>query len=67
MSIIKKIGNFIKSLFRSLWAAFDIRDFFVFGGAGMLGYGIYLLKGLGWALVACGPLFMIIGYLMKDK
>jgi len=65
--IIRKVGNFIKSLFKGLWAAFDIRDFFVFGGVGMLGYGIYLLKGQGWAFVVCGPLFMVIGYLMRDK
>ena len=67
MDIFKKLNNFIAFLFKGLWAAFDIRDFFVFGGVGMLGYGIYLLKGQGWAFVVCGPLFMIIGYLMKDK
>jgi len=67
VSIIKKIGNFIKSLLSKTWMAFDIRDIFVFGGVGMLGYGIYLLKGQGWAFVVCGPLFMVIGYLMRDK
>ena len=67
MRIIKKIGNIIAALFKGAWMAFDVRDFFVFGGVGMLGYGIYLLKGQGWAFVVCGPLFMIIGYLMRDK
>ena len=67
MRIIKRLGNFIASLFKSLWNAFDIRDFFVFGGVGMLGYGIYLLSELGWSLAVCGPLFMIIGYFMRDK
>ena len=45
VKIIKKIGNFIKSLFKGLWNAFDIRDIFVFGGLGMLGYGLYLRWG----------------------
>ena len=52
---------------RALWSWFDVRDVLVFGGIGMLGYGIYLLKGQGWAFVVCGPLFMVIGYLMRDK
>ena len=67
MRMIRKIGNIIAALFKGLWMVLDIRDFFVFGGVGMLGYGIYLLKGLGWALVACGPLLIVIGYLMRDK
>jgi len=65
--IIRKVGNFIKSLLSKTWNAFDIRDIFVFGGVGMLGYGIYLLSELGWSLAVCGPLFMIIGYFMRDK
>jgi len=52
---------------RALWSWFDVRDVLVFGGIGMLGYGLYLLKGQGWAFVVCGPLFMVIGYLMRDK
>ena len=67
MRIIRKVGNFIKSLLSKTWNAFDIRDIFVFGGVGMLGYGIYLLSELGWSLAVCGPLFMIIGYFMRDK
>jgi len=55
------------SFFNKLKELLDIRDIFLFGGVGMLGYGIYLLKGQGWAFVVCGPLFMIIGYLMRDK
>jgi len=55
------------SFFNKLKELLDIRDFFVFGGVGMLGYGIYLLSELGWSLAVCGPLFMIIGYFMRDK
>jgi len=65
--MIKRLGNIIAALFKGLWRAFDIRDVFCFGGVGMLGYGLYLLKGLGWAFVVCGSLLMAIGYLMKDE
>jgi hypothetical protein len=65
--IARKICIFFAALSNDLWAAFDVRDFFVLGGVGMLGYGTYLLKGQGWALVVCGPLLMAIGYLMGDK
>ena len=67
VKIIKKIGNFIKSLFKGLWNAFDIRDIFVFGGLGMLGYGLYLKWGQWLAFMVCGVLLMTIGYLMRDK
>ena len=67
MKIIKKIGNFIKSLSKGLWNAFDIRDVFVFGGVAMLGYGLYLRWGEWLAFMVCGILLMIIGYLMRDK
>jgi len=46
---------------------FDIRDFFLFGGLSMLGYGLYLQWGEWLALIVCGVLLMVIGYLMRDK
>jgi len=46
---------------------FDIRDLFLFGGLSMLGYGLYLHWGEWLALIVCGVLLMIIGYLMRDK
>ena len=47
-------------------AAFDIRDFFLFAGLGMLGYGLHLLRP--WlAFSTCGALLMVIGYLMWSK
>ncbi|MDY0412836.1 hypothetical protein [Methanothrix soehngenii] len=67
VKIIRKIGRFIKSLFKGLWNAFDIRDIFVFGGLGMLGYGLYLKWGQWLAFMVCGVLLMTIGYLMRDK
>jgi len=33
----------------------------------MLGYGLYLRWGEWLALIVCGVLLMIIGYLMRDK
>jgi len=63
VSIIKKIGNFIKSLLSKTWNAFDIRDIFVFGGVGMLGYGLKLTWSLGVALIVCGTIMFILGLL----
>ena len=45
----------------------DIRDVLVFGGLGMLGYGLYLRWGEWLACMVCGVLLMIIGYSMRDK
>ncbi|MFA7218774.1 MAG: hypothetical protein WC057_09295 [Dehalococcoidales bacterium] len=67
MGIIRRIGTFFSSLFKGLWNAFDIRDIFVFGGLGMLGYGLYLRWGEWLACMVCGVLLMIIGYSMRDK
>ena len=56
----------MKIFFQRIKSFFDIRDFFVFGGLGMLGYGLYLKWGEGVALIVCGVLLMVIGYLMRD-
>jgi hypothetical protein len=48
----------------AFWKAFDIRDVFLFGGLGMLGYGLYLYQP--WiAFSTSGALLMIIGYIMR--
>jgi hypothetical protein len=67
VGIIRRIGTFFSSLFKGLWNAFDIRDIFVFGGLGMLGYGLYLKWGQWLAFMVCGAVCMFIGYLMGDK
>ena len=61
--MIKKIGNFFASLFKSLWNAFDIRDILVLGGLVMLGYGLSLEWGLWLALMVCGVIMFILGLL----
>jgi len=48
----------LKAFFKGL---IDVRDSFVFGGIGMLGYGLYLKWGLGWAFIVCGSLLMLYG------
>ena len=63
MRIIRKVGNFIKSLFKSLWEFFEFRDVLVYGGLGMLGYGLKLAWGLGVALIVCGTIMFILGLL----
>ena len=45
----------------------DIRDILVFGGLGMLGYGLYLKWGQWLAFMVCGAVLMVIGYLTGDK
>jgi len=46
--------------------ALDFRDFFVFGGLSMLGYGLFLY--LPWlSFTVCGVLLMAFGFLMGEK
>ena len=53
MSILGKIKQFLGSLF-------DIRDIFVFGGLGLIWYGLHLF--LPWvAWTASGIILMLIG------
>ena len=66
MNIIRKIGSFFASPFKSLWAAFNSRDVFVLGGLGMLGYGLYLF--IPWvAFAVCGALLMLLGLGWLDR
>jgi len=64
VTLFGKIRQYSKRGFVSLADAvksvFGIRDIFVFGGMGMLGYGLYLFTP--WiAFVICGSLLMAIG------
>ena len=63
MRIIRKVGNFIKSLFKGLWEFFEFRDVLVYGGLIMLGYGLYLKWGLWLGLMVCGIIMFILGLL----
>jgi len=67
IKLIKRILYGIRAFPSKAYAVFDIRDVLVFGGLGMLGYGLYLKWGQWLAFMVCGILLMIIGYLMKDK
>lgn len=62
-----KIITSVKSLMSKAKAAFDVRDFFLFGGLSMLGYGLYLKWGQWLAFMVCGILLMLIGYTMRGK
>lgn len=60
--IIRKIGNFIKSLFKGLWGFFEFRDILVYGGLYLFGYGLWLLRPwLGFAV--SGLLLFLLGLL----
>ena len=67
MRMIKRLGNFIQSFVSKAWDAFDVRDFCVLGGLGMLSYGLYLRWGEWLAFMVCGVMLMIIGYITGDK
>jgi len=67
IKLIKRILSGIRAFPSKVYAVFDIRDALVFGGLGMLGYGLYLRWGEWLGFMVCGILLMIIGYLMKDK
>lgn len=60
--IIRKIVNFIKSLFKGLWGFFEFRDILVYGGLYLFGYGLWLLRPwLGFAV--SGLLLFLLGLL----
>jgi len=64
--MIKQLATKTASLVGGLSKAIDIRDILVFGGLGLLGYGLWLLRPwLGFAVA--GAVLMGIGYLMRDK
>jgi len=53
--------------FKKLKDFIDVRDVFVFGGLGVLCYGLYLKWGQWLAFIVCGAVLMVIGYLTGDK
>jgi hypothetical protein len=66
LKIIQKANGILKSLAGGVCGALDVKDFFIFGGLAMLGYGLYLLRP--WiAFTVCGGLVMILGCLMTEK
>lgn len=56
----------VQKLRKGLSELIDIRDVFLLGGWAMLGTGLYLWQDTWLSLIVCGPLLMVIGYLMKD-
>ena len=67
VSIYRKTINYAASLIKAAWAAFDIRDVFLFGGLSLLGYGLYLRFGQWLAFIVCGMIFMALGCVMRGR
>ena len=66
MKIIRKISNFIKSLFKGLWSAFDIRDLLTYGGLLSIGYGFYrLFPWLGFVVLGVVSMLLGLGWLIR--
>jgi len=60
---LQSVKTFLSSWARAVKAALDIRDFFVFGGLGMVGYGFFLLRPwLGWTIAGSILLYMGLFY-----
>lgn len=64
VNLFRNTRNNIASLTVSAWRGFDVKDVFVFGGLPMLGYGLFLHWGLWLALVVCGSILIILGFVM---
>lgn len=63
---LQLLKTFMKSRLVAVYAAFDVRDFFVFGGLAMLGYGLYLLRPwIGWSVA--GLILMTIGLFIGKR
>lgn len=46
-----------------LFKEIDVLDFFIFIGLILIGYGLFLLKGLGFSLTTVGFIFLFFGIL----
>lgn len=63
---LSRVSDAIASWIGAAYRAFDVRDVLVFGGLGILAYGLHLFRP--WlAFTVCGVLLMTIGYLMRPK
>jgi len=63
---LKSALESVKSRIGALRAALDIRDFFVFGGLILMGYGLYLFRPwLGFAVP--GALLFCIGLFVGKR
>jgi len=66
LKITQVFAPHLLSLLKILVDAFDIRDFILLGGLGMLGYGLY-----GYdprlAFSVCGFLLMLLALVMKGR
>jgi len=66
VKVIKWLKNKLKSCGVKAYKAFDMRDFFVFGGLILLGYGLYLLRPwLGYAVP--GAILLVIGLFVGQR
>jgi len=65
MAIIKA-RKISLSWLAAAWKAVDIRDFFVFGGLALLGYGLWMIKPyLG--LISTGSILMCFGLFVGKR
>jgi hypothetical protein len=57
---VKQLPEIMKSLTVKACSAFDVRDFFVFGGLVLAGYGLYqVIPALSF--IACGSFLICLG------
>jgi hypothetical protein len=57
---VRGIGATVGKVASAIGKAIDLRDCFVFGGLGVMGYGLYLFRP--WvAFTVCGAILLAIG------
>lgn len=66
MTIFKNIRAFIASLLSAAVKAFDVRDVLVFGGLGLLGYGLWLFRPwVGFSVAGLVLMLLGLGWLTR--
>lgn len=66
MNTIRKLADSCTTLIKSIQKGLDIKDFLVFGGLAILGYGLWLkAPWLGFSVV--GASLMLIGYFVEGE
>jgi hypothetical protein len=57
-----------KSRTGAAWAAFDIRDFLVYGGLFSIGYGLYQFRPwLGWTAFGVVSMLLGLGWILRVR
>lgn len=66
MKTIQLVQTFLKSRMSAVYAAFDVRDFLVYGGLISTGYGFYMLfPWLGFVVFGVVSMLLGLGWIIR--